>query len=127
LARALRAQAGAYYFDFYKAPAFQRFAPSRLGLPAAAAKRFELTMAVASPGLVVSAGGTQALVFSGCVAHDCASTAAVLAIDLSSGETFVGVSDEGGDSVLKPNPGLQKLLEVASPTHVWKDPPRAAG
>jgi hypothetical protein len=66
----------------------------------------------------------EALVFAGCVAHECGDTAGVLAIELSSGATFAGVRDEGGQTALKTNVRLQKLLEDTSPSHDWSNPLR---
>lgn len=122
--RALRAQAGTYYFDFAKNPDFKRFTPSALGIAPKAAKRFERAIATATPAVIVSAGGVDALVLSGCVQHNCADTIGVLAIELSAGETFVGLKDETGTVILKPSPRLQKLLEDTSPSHEWTNPKR---
>ncbi|MGE0828762.1 MAG: hypothetical protein AB7O04_05345 [Hyphomonadaceae bacterium] len=122
-AAALRAQAGQYYADFIKAEGMSRYAVENLGLNPEAAARFASSMDVTAPSIVAEHDGLEALVFFGCAAHNCGGlTASVLAIDLATGDAFVGVKDEAGESILKSNARLQMLLTQTSPTRTWTDP-----
>ena len=118
----VRQHAGQYYDDFIKQPGMQRFAPEALGLAPAALKRFQDAMQVEIPAPLASGGGTDALVFEGCRAHACPDAVAVLAIDASTGDVFVGVRDEQGETVLKASDRLEALLDATSPSQRWSDP-----
>ena len=126
VADALRPQANAYYADFVRAPGMERFAIDRLGLGAEAAARLTRNMDVQTPGALIAANGVEALVFFGCMAHNCANAAGVLAIDTATGDVFAGVRDEAGEVILKPNARLQMLLTQTSPTQSWADPRRGS-
>lgn len=121
----LRAQVGKTYTDFVQAPGMQRYAASGLGFAeSSAAERFDRNMQTLFPSVVVNGNDLEALVFSGCMAHACGGeSVGVLAIDLATGDAFVGVKDADGETVLKPNARLQMLLTQTSPTHAWTDPP----
>jgi len=82
-------------------------------------------MATGQPGEVLAGGGAQALVFGGCADTGCADGRSVVAIDLATGDAFVGVHDAGGRDVLEPNDRLEALLRLNSPTRSWDDPQAA--
>jgi hypothetical protein len=81
-------------------------------------------MANQQPGLVTAGGGVQALVFSGCAPSGCLEGLSVVAIDVTTGGVFVGVSDMGGAAKLAPNDRLEALLRLTSPSQSWDDPVR---
>jgi hypothetical protein len=122
---ALRTQAGRTYADFAATPGMERYAAEHLDLGTPGAARFSRSMAVATPGAIVSANDVTALVFTGCMQHNCGGTLSVLAIDVATGDAFVGVKDEDGETVLKSNARLQMLLTSTSPTHAWTNPKRS--
>ena len=118
----LRAHAGSYYADFIKAPGMARFTPEALNLSVADRARLDRDMGVQAPAPIASGGGSEALVFEGCIAHDCPNGVGVVAIDVVSGSVFVGVHDAEGTTVLLPDDKIQALLEATSPSHRWDDP-----
>lgn len=125
LSAALRGQAGDYYNDFIRAPGMDRYAPAKLSLAGAgSALRLERTMQTTFPSVIIDGeDGTEALVFSGCMAHMCGGeTAGVVAINVATGEAFVGVKDAEGESVLMSNARLETLLTQNSPTQNWTQP-----
>jgi hypothetical protein len=123
-----RAQAGKTYAQFVQQPGMERYALDAFGLSEAERARFAHAMASEAPGLLASGGGAEALVFSGCAPSGCLEGLSVVAIDVATGETFVGVSDAGGAVELAPNDRLEALLRLTSPSQTWDDPvrPRAA-
>ncbi|NWG52937.1 MAG: hypothetical protein HXY28_04395 [Hydrogenophilaceae bacterium] len=127
LAAALRAARGKYYFDFVKEAGMERYAAENLGLDAQAAARFSRNMDIQGVGAIAAANGVEALVFTGCVEASCGGGAgplSVIAIDVQSGDAFVGVKDAEGETVLKPLPRIQMLLTETSPTNSWSNPTR---
>jgi len=123
----LRAARGKYYFDFVKEPGMERYAAENLGLDPQSAARFSRNMDIQGVGVIASANGNEALVFSGCAESNCGGGAgplSVIAIDLQSGDAFVGVKDSEGEAVLKPVPRVQMLLTETSPTNSWANPAR---
>jgi hypothetical protein len=121
---ALRAQAGKHYQDFAAAPGMGLYGVENLGLDTAEAARFSQNMEVTTPGSIVTSNGVTALVFTGCRQHNCGATASVLAIDVATGDAFVGVKDDAGEAVLKSNARLQMLLTSTSPSRAWSRPVR---
>ncbi|MGE3250170.1 MAG: hypothetical protein AB7J28_14190 [Hyphomonadaceae bacterium] len=121
---ALRAQDGVYYMDFVRASGMERFAIEQLGLPQDQAARFSRSMDVQTPSRIVTSNGVEALVFVGCMAHNCPNGTSVIAIDTATGDLFAGVKDEEGETILRPNARLQMLLTQTSPTQAWSDPVR---
>jgi len=120
-----RAQAGMTYAEFTAQPAMQRYALEGLGVAGTAeARRFNHAMANQVPGLVAGGGGAQALVFSGCAPSGCLEGLSVVAIDIGTGDVFVGVSDMAGAEKLVPNDRLEALLRLTSPSQSWDDPIR---
>lgn len=118
---------GKTYAAFAAETATQRYALDALGLSANEQARFQHAMARAQPGIVAQGGGAEALVFSGCAPTGCLEGLAVVAIDTTSGDVFVGVSDMGGAEKLVPNDRLEALLRLTSPSQTWDDPVRPAG
>ncbi|MBI1188548.1 MAG: hypothetical protein GC206_14650 [Alphaproteobacteria bacterium] len=126
-AAALRAARGKYYFDFVKDAGMERYAAENLGLDAQAAARFSQNMDIQGVGAIAAANGVEALVFTGCAEASCGGGAgplSVIAIDVQSGDAFVGVKDAEGEAVLKPLPRIQMLLTETSPTNSWSNPTR---
>ena len=101
-----------------------RYSLEALAIPAAEKARFEHAMSNALPGVLAGGGGAQALVFSGCAPSGCLEGLSVVAIDVRSGEVFVGVSDQAGADKLVPNDRLEALLRLTSPSQNWDDPVR---
>lgn len=127
LADQLRSQAGRYYFDFVREAGMDKYAAQNLGLTPEDAARFSRNMDIQGGGVLASANGVEALVFTGCSETNCGGGAgplSVIAIDLSTGDAFVGVKDEDGETVLKSVPRLQMLLTETSPTNSWTNPQR---
>jgi hypothetical protein len=117
----LSRHAGETYSNFVAASG-AAYAPDALGLAAADRARLWRGMARGATGTVISGGGAQALVFSGCADTGCTAGAAIVAIDAGTGGVFVGVRDVGGADVLTPNDRVEALLRLHSPTRSWEDP-----
>jgi len=122
---ALRGHAGETYAAF-AGGAGAHYAPDALGLSAGDRARVWRAMATGQAGQILSGGGAEALVFSGCADTGCADGKAVVAVDLATGDAFVGVRDVGGGDVLEPNDRLEALLRLNSPTRGWDDPQPSA-
>jgi len=118
----LRALAGSTFPEFLSQPNMDRYAPAALGLSDAEAARLHAAMAAPSPAAVTSGGGAEAIVFSGCASDGCAQGRGVVAIDLETGAAFVAVRDGAGETEFRPNPRVEALLELTSPTRRWDDP-----
>ncbi|MEZ6021880.1 MAG: hypothetical protein R3C16_00260 [Hyphomonadaceae bacterium] len=103
------------------------FTASGIGLSEPDQGRLNQAMAESEPGFIASGGGVQALVFRGCAAPGCDAGRAVHAIDLASGDVFIGVSDAAGAEALAPNERIEALLRLSSPTRRWDDPAPAPG
>ncbi|HYD85898.1 MAG TPA: hypothetical protein VEA80_00325 [Vitreimonas sp.] len=119
-----RPYVGQTYAAFAAAPAMRRYSLQSLGVPAAEQARFTHSMSNPAPGLVAGGGGAEALVFSGCAPSGCLEGLSVVAIDMSSGDVFIGVSDAAGAEKLVPNERLEALLRLTSPSQTWDDPVR---
>jgi hypothetical protein len=117
----LRSHAGESYSAFVGTVGVH-YAPDALGLAAGDRARVWRAMATASGGQILSGGGAEALVFQGCADTGCGDGRAVVAIDLATGDTFVGVRDVGGADVLSPSDRLEALLRLNSPTRAWDNP-----
>ena len=117
----LRNHAGETYAAF-SAGAGARYTPDALGLSAGDRARVWRAMAAGQAGQILTGGGAQALVFSGCADTGCADGRSIVAVDLATGDPFVGVRDVGGADVLEPNDRLEALLRLNSPTRSWDDP-----
>jgi len=120
----LRPYVGESYAAFAAAPAMQRYSLDGLGLPGAEQARFRHSMTNSAPALLARGGGAEALVFSGCAPSGCLEGLSVVAVDVGTGEVFVGVSDSGGAAQLVPNDRLEALLRLTSPSQTWDDPVR---
>ncbi len=121
------AHAGETYAAFVAQPATAAYSLTELGVAETpGAGRFEHAMAHPAPGLVASGGGVEALVFSGCAPTGCLEGLSVVAIDVATGDVFVGVSDMAGTEKLVPNDRLEALLRLTSPSQSWDDPVRPA-
>jgi len=118
----LRASEGKSYAEFVAQPGMARYRLSALGLAGADIARFDAGMAVEEPAFVSSGGGARALVFAGCSISGCPHARSVLAIDLETGDAFVGVAGAGAAEALIPNDRIEALLRVTSPTMRWEDP-----
>lgn len=116
----LRNHIGSAYPAFVQQPGMGRYAPQNLGL-GAETERFAGAMQAPAASRAIADSGVEALVFTGCAAADCAASG-VLAIDLATGDAFVGVKDAAGEAILKPNARLQMLLTATSPSRAWSDP-----
>lgn len=123
----LRPYEGHTYAALAADPAMRRYALDSLGLSAAERSRFEYSMSRPAPGLIAGGGGTEALVFSGCAPSGCLGGLSVVAIDIRTGDVFVGVSDANGADELAPNDRLEALLRLTSPSQNWDDPIRPSG
>ncbi len=123
----LRAHEGQSYAEFSAVPELARYAPAGLGIGEAGQRRFERAMSQSAPGWIVEGGGLSALVIVGCDASACADAAAILAIDLASGEAYGAVRDASGRDVLLGNDRLQALVEATTPADRWADPEAWAG
>jgi hypothetical protein len=102
----------------------ERYSPTAMGLSDAEQARFTHAMSVEAPALMTSGGGAEALVFSGCAPSGCLEGLSVVAIEVTTGEAFVGVSDMSGAAQLAPNDRLEALLRLTSPSQTWDDPVR---
>lgn len=122
----LRAHAGETYAQFQARPGMERYTLAELGLSQSETERFQRSMAQERGAPLVSGGGVEALVFSGCAAGGCLDGLSVLAIDVSTGEVFVGVSDMAGIEKPVPNDRLEVLLRLTSPSQSWDDPVQIA-
>ncbi|MGD9813918.1 MAG: hypothetical protein AB7Q23_07610 [Hyphomonadaceae bacterium] len=118
----LRPYAGATLAEFLAAPGMDSYAPAALGLSEAEAARLAAAMAAPAPAMLTSGGGAEAIVFSGCAAGGCAEGRGVVAIDLETGAAFVAVRDAAGEAAFRPNPRVEALLRLTSPTQRWDDP-----
>jgi len=118
----LRRFAGATLAEFLAAPEAARYRPAALGLSQADTARLEAAMTAPAPAMLISGGGAEAIVFSGCAASGCAEGRVVFAIDLETGAAFVAVRDSAGEAALRPNPRVEALLRLTSPTQRWDDP-----
>jgi hypothetical protein len=122
----LRPFVGETYAAFSAQPEMARYAPTGLQLNGADQARFEAAMAAsAAPAWTASGGGAEALVFAGCNAAGCDAGHGLIAIDMETGAAFVGVRDGDGVEALAPNPRLEALLRLSSPTRAWEDLPSA--
>jgi len=102
------------------------YTPEGLGLSEEDAARLRASMAQSVPAWMASGGGAEALVFTGCGASGCGEGRAVVAVDIATGSAFVGVRDSAGALELVPNPRVEALLRLSSPTRAWDDAqPRA--
>jgi len=119
-----RGYAGQTYAAFVAQPGMQRYSLTELGLSHDEQARFTYAMANQAVGVLTSGGGSEALVFSGCAPSGCLEGLSVLAIDIGTGEAFVGVSDMTGAAELAPNDRLEALLRLTSPSRTWDDPVR---
>lgn len=115
---------GDTYAEFAAQPVASRYDVTALGVEAAQRARFTHSMSRAAPGLIADGGGAQALIFSGCAPTGCLEGLSVVAVDVASGEVFVGVSDAHGADELVPNDRLEALLRLTSPSNTWDDPVR---
>ena len=120
----LRAHTGQTYADFVAQPGMERYSLTALGLSHDEQVRFNYAMANPAVGTLASGGGSEALVFSGCAPSGCLEGLAVVAINVTTGEAFVGVSDTRGAATLAPNDRLEVLLRLTSPSQTWDDPVR---
>ena len=119
LSATLRAQTGKRYGEFIAVSGMDRYTPENLGLADQAVERFYQDMQMQHRSTIVSENGVSALVFPGFAAHAGDSTLSILAISLDDGGVFIGVRDDEGAAVLKPNTRLQTLLTHAS---LWDGP-----
>ncbi len=124
-----QSHAGETYAEFSSQEAMRRYSLAGLGVAGAEADRFNHAMTHQVEGVVANGGGVQALVFSGCAPTGCLEGLSVVAVDVTTGEAFVGVSDMGGTAELVPNDRLEALLRLTSPSQSWDDPvrPQAGG
>lgn len=114
--------AGRTYADFAADPGAHGFSIDALLLTEGGQARFAQAMGAGRPSVIVSGGGARGLVFSGCGEDGCEAARAFLAIDLDTGEAFVGVSDETGRAVLSPNERMEALLRLNAPSRRWDRP-----
>jgi hypothetical protein len=126
----LRPHSGELYVDFLAQPGMDRFGLEALGLSDAERSRVQAALPPTTEARLVSGGGAEALVFAGCAQPGCGDGVAVLAIDMATGAAFVGVRDAEGADMLVPNPRVEALLRLNSPSRRWDDAavaaPRAA-
>lgn len=122
----LRAHTGETYAEFVSEPGMERYSLTALGVSHDEQARFTYAMANAAVGTLASGGGSEALVFSGCAPSGCLEGLSVVAINVTTGEVFVGVSDMRGTATLAPNDRLEVLLRLTSPSQTWDDPVRPA-
>lgn len=122
----LRAQTGKTYAEFVAQPGMERYSLTALGLSHDEQVRFTYAMANPAVGTLASGGGSEALVFSGCAPSGCLEGLSVVAINVTTGEAFVGVSDVRGAATLASNDRLEVLLRLTSPSQTWDDPVRPA-
>ncbi|MBC7770810.1 MAG: hypothetical protein H7124_18665 [Phycisphaerales bacterium] len=119
-----RPHEGQTYAAFAGEPAMQRYALNELGLTDVERARFSHSMSTAAPGLIAAGGGAEALIFSGCAPSGCLEGLSVVAVDVGTGDVFIGVSDQHGAEELIPNDRLEALLRLTSPSRTWDDPVR---
>ena len=122
----LRAHTGETYAEFVLQPGMERYSLTALGLSHDEQVRFTYAMANPAVGTVAAGGGSEALVFSGCAPSGCLEGLSVVAINVTTGEVFVGVSDTRGAATLASNDRLEVLLRLTSPSQTWDDPVRPA-
>jgi hypothetical protein len=109
-------------FDaFVASPGMERFSLENLDLAAGEKTRLTQAMAVSQPSRLISGGGAQALVFTGCAQAGCDTGVAVIAIGRE-GETFAGVRDAAGTSEFIPDDRMEALLRLNSSSRRWDDP-----
>jgi hypothetical protein len=117
---------GQTWAEFSADPEMAAFALETQGLSEDEAARFATAQGAGAPAIWLAGGGAEALVFQGCAAQGCDAGVSVMAIDHQTGETFIGVRDPLGTTVLVPNLRLEALLRLASASGAWDDPtPRA--
>lgn len=119
-----RAHAGQTYADFIASPGMERYSLTALGVGADEQTRFSHAMSNQAVGILATGGGSEALVFSGCAPSGCLEGLSVVAINVATGEAFVGVSDMAGTATLAANDRLEVLLRLTSPSQTWDDPVR---
>jgi hypothetical protein len=119
-----RAHAGETYADFVASPGMERYSLTALGISQDEQARFSHAMSNQAVGILATGGGSEALVFSGCAPSGCLEGLSVVAINVATGEAFVGVSDMQGTATLAPNDRLEVLLRLTSPSQTWDDPVR---
>jgi hypothetical protein len=117
----LRPLAGQTYPNFVAGEG-ARYTPDALGVAATDRTRLWRAMAEPAPGVLLTGGGAEALVFRGCSEQGCDQGASIVAIDVSTGAVFAGVRDVGGADVLTPNERVEALLRLNSPTRGWDNP-----
>lgn len=113
----VRPFAGRTYFAL--AGEVSEYSPAGLSMSHADQARFDTAMAVAAPAWIMAGGGAEALVMTGCAEAGCNEGRAVVAIDVATGAAFVGVRDGEGRTEFTPNPRLEALLRLSSPTRTW--------
>jgi hypothetical protein len=97
-----------------------QFSAASLGFNEAEQGRFAAAMATpAAPAWIVSGGGAEAIVFTGCAQAGCGAGKAVVAIDLATGGVFAGVRDSAGADQLAPNARVEALLRLNAPNRTW--------
>jgi hypothetical protein len=97
-----------------------RFGLDKLDLAPSERTRMTRAMAVSQPSRLISGGGAEALVFTGCAQAGCEVATSVVAIG-GHGETFAGVRDGAGVSEFIPDDRMEALLRLNSPTRRWDD------
>ena len=117
----LASHAGQNFDAFVGSPGMDRFSLEKLDLAPNERTRLAHAMTVLHPSRLISGGGAQALVFTGCGQTGCDASVAVMAIG-SRGETFVGVRDAEGASEFIPDDRMEALLRLNSPARNWDDP-----
>ncbi|GAM99436.1 hypothetical protein U91I_03086 [alpha proteobacterium U9-1i] len=117
----VRGHAGDTYSVFVT-EAGARYAPEAMGFAAADRARLWRGMAVSEPGVLISGGGAEALVFRGCAQEGCADGRSVVAVDVVTGGVFVGVRDVGGADILAGDERVLALLQTNSANRSWDDP-----
>jgi hypothetical protein len=123
-----RTAVGQDYRAFAARPEMAAYTAPGFGLSDSDRARFESAMAVsAGPSWIATGGGAEALVFAGCADTGCDVGRAVLAIDVATGAAFVGAVDAQGTETLVPNPRVEALLRLSSPSRAWEDLPRSPG
>ncbi|PZR79596.1 MAG: hypothetical protein DI537_40840 [Stutzerimonas stutzeri] len=63
-----------------------------------------------TPGVIVSLGGREFIVYETCTAHLCAFSHSVTAIDTRSGETYAAVYGDNGKTIIVPDPVIERLV-----------------
>jgi hypothetical protein len=116
----LRSHNGQSFADFVAAPGMDRFSLDKLDLSADERARLRRVMVHKQPSRLVTGGGAEALLFTGCADAGCDTGEAVLAVG-DHGEAFVGVRDGAGTELLAPNDRIEALLRLNSPSRRWDD------